>query len=146
MLAVALAGCGGPAPNPGSEASSQAQREASVRVGDIVARANAIPTTSLGGSVAAQYGITRDAKTVMVLVSVRRGAQESAIPARVSTTTTDLLGKRQTITMREIRSGEFVDYVGVANLIAPDTLQFDIAIVAEHAQRMRLQFNRDFFP
>lgn len=118
-----------------------------MRTADLVVRASVLPTQTLGEAVATQYGIERDASTLMLLVGVRRGsdAQETALPARVTATAADLLGKRQDIAMREVRSGAFVDYVGTAEVIAPDTLRFDIVATPEGGAPMTLQFNRDFF-
>jgi len=147
-LGFALAGCGGTVPDHAADSRTQAQEEASTRVGDMVVRANAIPTTMLGEAVAKQYGIARSDGSVMLLVGVRLGpdSRATAVAARITATATDLLGKRQPIAMREVRSGEFVDYVGTAGVIAPDTLRFDIAVLPGHGSRMTLQFNRDFFP
>jgi hypothetical protein len=147
-LAFALAGCGGPAPTHGRGDGAQAMEEAVLRQGDIVVRASAIPAEALGEAVARQYGLARDPGSVMLLVGVRRGDEraETVLPARVEATATDLLGKRQAIAMREVRSGEFVDYVGSARVIAPDTLRFDVEVAPEGGPAMSLRFNRDFFP
>ncbi len=147
-LAVVLAGCGGAPPPHGGADPAQATQEAIVRLGSVVVRANAIPADALGEAVARQYGIARDPGTVMLLVGVRRdhGGEETALPARVAATATDLLGKRQAIAMREVRSGGFVDYVGIARVIAPDTLRFDVDVAPEGGTPVNLQFNRDFFP
>jgi len=148
-LGLLLAGCdGGERPGRATGTSSQPPQEASVRNGDTVVRANAMPTTMLGEAVARQYGIERDDARVMLLVGVRRGAgaaAEAAVPARVTASATSLLGKREAIVMREVRSGEFVDYVGVASVVAPDTLRFDLGVVPDGGALMELQFNRDFF-
>ena len=143
---LVLSACGG-APSTGSGAGSEVQREASVRLGDTVARASVLPTASLGEAVAKQYGIERDASTARLLVGVRRGsdAQETAVTARITATATDLLGKRQAIELHEVRSGTFVDYVGTVTVIAPDTLSFDVTATPEGGAQMKLQFNRDFF-
>lgn len=150
LLAVAglVAACGGTTQPASPDAANAMPREASVRLGDVVVRATAIPTTTLGEAVAVQYGIVRDHKTVMLLVGVRRArqwAQETALPAQVTASATDLLGKRQAIAMRAVRTGGLVDYVGVATVIPPDTLRFDINALPEGGQRMTLRFNRDFF-
>jgi len=71
---------------------------------------------------------------------------ETALPARVTAVAIDLLGKRQELAMREVRSGEFIDYAGTAHVIAPDTLRFDVEVVPEGGTPMELRFNRDFFP
>lgn len=153
-----LAACGGPSPQ--SDASRQqtgAPQEASVRVGDLVVRANAIQAAALGEAVARQYGVDRDAGSIMLLVGVRRegpDAQETSVPARVDATAIDLLGRRQAPGMREVRSGDprsesgsgFIDYVGSFRIAAPETLRFDVEVVTGDGQRMTLQFNRDFFP
>jgi hypothetical protein len=147
LFAALLAGCGGKAPDHAANTRSQARQEASVRSGDIVVRANAIPTTMLGETVAKQYGIVRDDGSVMLLVGVRRvDSRETAVPARITASATNLLGKQQAVVLREVRSGEFIDYVGVVDMIAPDTLRFDIEVAPEGATRMELHFNRDFFP
>ena len=147
LLALALAGCGSGAPKPAGS-QGQARREAVVQVGDIIVRANAVPAASLGEAVARQYGIERDDGAVMLLVGVRRDGDggETALPARVTVVASDLLGKRQQLEMREVRSGAFIDYVGTARVIAPDTLHFDIRVVPEGGKSMELRFNRDFFP
>ena len=119
-----------------------------MQVGDVLVRANALPTADLGEAVARQYGITRDPGTVMLLVGVRRDGEsgETALPARVTANAADLLGKRQQLEMHEVRSGEFIDYVGTARVIAPDTLRFDVEVTPEGGSTMQLRFNRDFFP
>ena len=61
LLAVALAGCGSGAPGPaGSQAQSHAQQEASVQVGDVLVRANAVPAASLGEAAWAEFGSATD--------------------------------------------------------------------------------------
>lgn len=149
VLGLALAGCGSGAPGPaGGQGQAHASREASMQVGDIVVRANALPTADLNDAVARQYGIERDDDAVMLLIGVRRDGDggETALPARVTAVASDLLGKRQQLEMREVRSGAFIDYVGTARVIAPDTLHFDIRVVPEGGKSMELRFNRDFFP
>jgi hypothetical protein len=121
-------------------------QDALARPGDVVVRASAMPTDMLGEAVARQYGIERAPGNVLLLVGVRRGSAETALPARVVAAATDLLGKRQAIAMHEVRSGEFVDYAGTARVIAPDTLHFDVQVVPEGGTAMELRFNRDFFP
>ncbi|WP_242111267.1 DUF4426 domain-containing protein [Luteimonas aquatica] len=168
LFCALLGACGGgQRPEQAREqADAQAREEAVVRAGDVLVRANAIPTSLLGEAVAREYGIARADNAVMLLVVVRRvaGDQETALPARVTASASDLLGKRQEIALREVRSGlretrtgsesprqsdggsTYLDYVGVATVIAPDTLRFDIAVDAGDGRRARLQFNRDFFP
>ncbi|GAA4860758.1 DUF4426 domain-containing protein [Luteimonas vadosa] len=149
FTAAALTGCGSPSPQ--AEVARQqaaAPQEASVQFGDIIVRANAVATSGLSEPVARQYGVSREAGTVMLLVGVRRIADgdETSLPARVTARAVDLLGKRQAPEMREVRSGGFIDYVATVRVAAPETLRFDVDVATADGQRASLQFNRDFFP
>ncbi|HEY5805597.1 MAG TPA: DUF4426 domain-containing protein [Lysobacter sp.] len=147
LLVAGLAGCGGSAPPPAKPAAA-AQGEAVSRVGDVSIRANAMQTSALSPTVAGQYGIARADTSVMLLVAVRQGpdAQEVALPARITATATDLRGRRQNLEMRELRSGDLLDYIGTAELTPPDTLRFDVTIVRENGATSTMQFSRDFYP
>ena len=85
---------------------------------------------------------------MLLLVALRQGpqAQETSLPAQVTATVTDLRGRTQPVAMRELRSGELLDYVGVVEVAPPDTLRFDLVIVREGGARSTLQFTRDVYP
>lgn len=145
---LAVGGCGGndaPAPVASMPATPQ---ETVSRIGDITIRATALQTSALAPEVASQYGITRDDRTVMLLVGVRQGpdAQETALPADITATVTHLSGQRQPVTLRELRSGDLLDYVGTVETSLPDTLRFDISIVREGGASSTMQFSREFYP
>ena len=114
LLPILVIACGGPRPAAPAAAGSSAQAtgEAVVRIGDASVRASVVQTSMLPESVARQYGIARSAKTVLLLVAVRRGpeATATAVPARVTATVTDLRGSRQPVAMRELRADGLVDY------------------------------------
>ena len=147
LLPLALVACGGGGAPPSSSGGSETQ-EAISRIGDVTIRATAVPTTTLSEQVATQYGITRADNTVMLLVGVRQGsdAQEVALPARITATVTDLRGRRQDIAMRELRSGELLDYVGAVEVSPPETLRFDLTVVRDGGASSTMQFTRDFYP
>ena len=148
-----LAACGAQPPAR-SAGDSPAPQEAIVRAGDVSMRASVVQTSTLGADVARQYGISRDAGTLMLLVAVRQGADgaETALPAQVTATATDLRGQRQTVAMRELRVGgsgpgpALLDYVGTVQTTLPDTLRFDVTIVREGGATSSMQFTREFFP
>jgi hypothetical protein len=144
MLCMVLAGCGGDAPKPAPRID--APQEAVSRVGDVTVRANVLVTEGLGEAMAQQYGIERDPGTVMLLVSVRKGPEgrDTALPATIDATVANLQGQRRTLAMREIRSGDYVDYVGTAKVSPPDTLRFDLKIVREGGAASTMTFSRDF--
>jgi len=157
IVTLALAACGGSAPPtppspPSPPSGASASQEAVSRIGDVTIRASAIPTSTLSEQVARQYGIARDNNTVMLLIGVRRGdsAQETALPAQIIATATDLRGRKHMLDMRELRSGSgasaLLDYVGTVEVSPPDTLRFDVQIVREGGATSQMQFSRDFYP
>ncbi|WP_342315949.1 DUF4426 domain-containing protein [Lysobacter sp. FW306-1B-D06B] len=148
MCAATLVACGGNAPPAPSSGSAAASQEAVSRIGDVTIRASAIPTATLSEQIATQYGIARADNTVMLLIGVRQGsdAQETALPARITATATDLRGRQHPIEMRELRSGDLLDYVGTIDISPPDTVRFDVTVVREGGATSQMQFTRDFYP
>jgi hypothetical protein len=145
---LALTGCGGGgAPAPAATAPAAGQETVS-RIGDVTIRATALQTSALAPEIASQYGIARDDRTVMLLVGVRQGpdAQETALPADIIATVTNLSGQRQPVALRELRSGDLLDYVGTVETSLPDTLRFDISVVREGGASSTMQFSREFYP
>lgn len=144
--AILLAACGAPSPPEGH--ASATMEEAVARAGDVSVRASVVPTASLNAAVARQYGIEPDRRSVMLLVGVRQGPamQETALPARISASATDLRGARTTIDMREIRSGDFIDYVGTMRVTPPETLRFELEIEHAAGAPSQLNFSRDIYP
>lgn len=148
-----VSGCGGGTPPPAAPAAD-AHEEAISRIGDVTIRASAIPTATLDADVARNYGIVRDERTILLLVGVRQGegAQETALPATITATATNLSGQRQAIALRELRSGgsepgqALLDYVGTVETSLPDTLRFDVTIVREGGASSTMQFSREFYP
>ncbi len=160
-LVVLLSACNGSGPTtagattPAADAkvATPAQSEATARIGDITIRASAVQTSMLAPGVAQQYGITRDAKTVLLVVAIRKGAgfDAFALPATVTASVTDLRGSRHDLAMRELHSGDpeagtdLVDYVGTVQTSLPDTLRFDIRVQPEGVEAAALQLTRDFY-
>ena len=144
--AILLAACGAPSPPEGH--ASATMEEAVARAGAVSVRASVVPTASLNAAVAGQYGIEPDRRSAMLLVGVRQGPamQETALPARISASATDLRGARTTIDMREIRSGDFVDYVGTVRITPPETLRFELDIEHPAGAPSSLSFSRDIYP
>ncbi len=146
LLCLALAACGGDAPKPAQRVDTP--HEAVRRVGDVTIRTNAMPTATLNQTVARGYGIPRREGTLLLLVAVRQGpdGKDVALPATITATVSNLQGQRQDIAMRELRTGDLVDYVGTVDASPPDTLSFDIKIVREGAATETMTFSRDFVP
>lgn len=141
-----LTACGEDAPKAAKRIDTP--QEAITRIGDITIRANVVPTAHLNEAVASGYGIARSDSSVLLLVSVRQGpdGQDSALPATITASVANLHGQRRDIAMRELRTGELIDYVGTTEVSPPDTLAFEVKIVREGGAVSTMQFSRDFAP
>ena len=146
--ALALAGCGGTSTSAIPVAPSANTADAIATVGDVTIRASVLQTSTLDETIARNYGITRDRHTVMLLVAVRQGtaADATAVPARITATATDLSGRSQAIAMRELRSGDLLDYIGTVQTGLPDTLRFDIVVVRAGGATSSMRLVREFYP
>lgn len=145
-----LAACGGSAPAPAA-AQPAVPRHATAQVGDVTVRANAIATSGLDAAIAERYGIAREPETVLLLVGVRRGVEETPMAAGVRAVVTDLRGQRRDVAMRELHgnapSGEPVlDYFGVVEASPPDTLRFDIDVTWTGGRGTALRVEHELRP
>ena len=146
LLCLLLAACGDDAPKPAKRMDMP--QEAVVRDGDVTLRANVILTGLLQEPMAREYGIPRDDRSVLLMVSVRKGPEgfDASLPATITASATNLQGQVQQIAMREMRVGELTDYIGTADVSPPDTLRFDVKIVREGGAASTMTFSRDFSP
>jgi hypothetical protein len=117
LLALALSACtaGDPPASAASVAASASADDAVARVGDITMHASVMQTSSLNEGVAKDYGIARSDNTVLLLIAVRKGAdaQETALPATITATATDLAGRtahRQPARLRRQRGDHATGY------------------------------------
>lgn len=144
---ILLSACSGPqTATPAANGANSG--EATATMGDVSIRASALQTSALNDAVASRYGITRDDRTVMLLVAVRKanGAGETSLPARITASAAGLTGGKQDIVMRELRTGELLDYIGTVETSLPETLRFDVSVVREDGASSTLRFNREFYP
>jgi len=146
-LFLLLTACGG-APSPAEPARPAAQSDVVATNAAFVIRANAVQTSTLNEAVAKGYGIARDDKTVLLLVGVRTGekSDERSLPARISVTVSGLTGGKRPMEMRELRTGDLVDYIGTVKTSLPETLRFDITASFAHGETAKAQFSREFYP
>lgn len=147
-----LAACGGSAPTPAT-AQPPLPRHATVRVGDVTVRANAVPTAHLDATVAERYGIARAPESVLLLVGVHRGdaASEAPIRAGVTATVTDLRGQQRSLEMRELHGNDpsgaaVLDHFAVVEASPPDTLRFDIAVDWQGGPGARVRLDYEAVP
>lgn len=135
-------------PAPSSASAADGRDDAMLQVGDVSIRASVVQTSALPESVARQYAIERDPKTVLLLVAVRKGpsASATALPARITATVTDLRGGRQDIVTRDVQTGTLVDAIGTTQTTLPDTLRFDLTVVVTGMAPAKMEFTREFYP
>jgi len=153
LLAACLSACGQD-PAPGSRAVPQAQevtRASFETFGDHVVHFNAQSTTMLPPEVARAFGIRRSGNRAMLNITVLRREEAEAdtpVTAVVTVNATNLLAQQKDISMRELREGEAIYYIGEVTVANEEIVTFDISVrpegaVSAHEFRFRQQFYTD---
>ncbi|MEZ5562956.1 MAG: DUF4426 domain-containing protein [Gammaproteobacteria bacterium] len=153
VAASLLVACGKPAGQPAAVTSTQAMEpaEASSRdFGDYTLLFAAIPTNTLTPEVASSYGITRSANRVLLNVSMLKkteGAPDMPVPGKVSASAVNLNGQAKNLSVREIREGEAIYYVGDVAISGEETLVFSVEAQPADANGVPLsvRFQRQFY-
>ena len=122
-------------------------QESSLKFGDHIVHFSALPTDFLSEEIAKQYSIERSPTRGMLNISVQKdhgdGATE-AVAARITGEATNLAGQAVPIEIREI-PGSYVSYVGLFDIVPPDTYTFTISVFPEGATvPLTLRFNKNF--
>ena len=151
-FAFALAACGhGASSSTASTAAASATpngaaSDATATSNGITLRASVIETRDLQESVAKGYGIAREPNQALLLLSVRDANGDNATPVSLQATVSDLKGGAHPLALQEIRTGDFVDRIGLAPLSAPDTLTFEIRAQLVPGSSSTVRVSRDFYP
>ena len=151
LLATALAAC---SPDTGSRPAPKAQevtRASFETFGDHVVHFNAQSTTMLPAEVARAFGIRRSDKRAMLNITVlRRGEADDGTPvtAVVEVEATNLLQQEKSISMRELREGDAIYYIGELTIANEEIVTFNISVKPEgadapHVFTFRQQFYTD---
>jgi hypothetical protein len=138
-------------PRPVAEEAQEITEPSHETVGDHVVHYSAQLTTRLTAEVARATGIDRDGSRGMLNVTVLLpGDAEDRRPvsADVEVQATNLTGQLQSISMREVRDGESIYYVGDFSVANEETLTFDVTVRPEgvettHEFSFRQQFYTD---
>ncbi len=142
------------APAADARAATQAQSEATARIGDVTIRASAVQTSMLAAASAQRYGIDQDARRVLLLVTLRRQDDNDARPvvAQVTAKVTNAKGSHQPLALHPLPQANpgqdtgATDYIGTIDISLPDTLRFDVRITTGNGDAAALHFSRDFYP
>lgn len=143
-LAVVLAACGGAAPEPARFVPPHPST--TDLEGPLRAHYNLLPTLALGEAVAREYKVEREEDSALLVVALRRptpDGDETAANGQVSAEVVDLAGRRQTVALREVATGDYIDHVGTVRIGAHDTLRATVTVVVD-GRRQEFDFQRSF--
>ncbi|WP_166206558.1 DUF4426 domain-containing protein [Cognatiluteimonas telluris] len=149
---VLASACNAPSPAPAANdndsAAAVATGDAVLQVGDTWVRASVVQTSLLPASVARQYGVARDPRTLLLLVVAGKGPPASAtpVPVMVTARARDLTGGTQTVAMRQVRDGDAMDSIGTMSTTLPATLRFDLQLSVPGQPPAAMSFSREFYP
>jgi hypothetical protein len=117
--------------------------------GDYVVHFNALKTDQLTPEIAHQYGIVRSKNRAMLNVSIIKKAEGTLGPGvtgSVSASAINLTGQLKVMSMREIKEGTAVYYIGETPITDGETLIFTVDVTPiNEASRFTLRFKKQFF-
>jgi hypothetical protein len=149
LLAAALVAC---SPDTGSRPAPKAQemtRASFETFGDHVVHFNAQSTTMLPAEVARAFGIRRSDNRAMLNITVlRRGEADDGMPvtAVVAVNATNLLQQEKDISMRELREGDAIYYIGELTIANEEIVTFNISVKPEGADAPHVfTFRQQFY-
>lgn len=125
-----------------------AQAEQAEKFGNIEVHYNAMLSTDLLPDVAKNYKIDRSPTRGIVTVSVlKKNAMGVAqpIPARLTAYMVNLNNQLGDISMREIKEGGAIYYLGEFRVVPPNTLKFTVTVEANGEPRREVTFSQKFY-
>ena len=150
LAGLLAAGCGqNPAPPAAvTPAPSEPATSSSKDFGDHVLYFNAIRTDTLTPEVATSYGIVRSANRALVNISMVKKAEGSPgvpVPGTVTVEAVNTNGQFKDLTIREVREGEAIYYIGDVAVADDETLVFTVDATPEgSAKPLSVKFQRQF--
>jgi len=106
---------------------------------------NLLPTLAMNQAVASSYGVQRQANRALLVVALRQLANGDEQPAlgTVQANAIDLSGKRQTVTLRAVQTGDYTDLIGELDAHPHDQLRIELQ-VSSAAGAGDVRFQRNF--
>ena len=115
--------------------------------GDYLVHYSALSTQFLNAEMAKQYSIEQSADRGLINISVQKVAADesaNAVKATITGEASNLTGQKTAVTIREIPD-LYVSYIGLFDVVAPDTYTFTFTIKPETAEKsFTLRFNKNF--
>lgn len=129
--------------------SGVANAENSQDFGDYVVHFNALNTNYLPPSVTREYGLKRSKNRGMINVAVLRkvmGTTGKPVAADISASATNLAGQKRGITLREVREGTAIYYIGDFPIAHEETFRFTLHVKpADNKEALEVKFSHQFF-
>jgi hypothetical protein len=125
-----------------------AHAEISQKFGAIEVHYNALTTDELQPDVARSYKIERSKTRGLVTMSVLKKNKVGVmvpVPAKLSVYATNLTQQLANISMREIKEGSAVYYLGDFRVAPPDTLKFTATVEVAGEPKHEMVFEQQFF-
>lgn len=125
-----------------------AQAEQAQKFGDVEIHYNAMLSTDLLPDVAKNYKIDRSPTRGIVTVSVlKKNAMGVAqpIPARLTAYMVNLSNQLGDISLREIKEGSAIYYLGEFRVVPPNTLKFTVIVEANGEPKREVMFSQKFY-
>ncbi|MEZ5564838.1 MAG: DUF4426 domain-containing protein [Gammaproteobacteria bacterium] len=151
LLGGLLTGCDRNATPPAGQVTAPAPEGTTVSsrdFGDYVMHFNALRTNELTPDIARNYGIVRSTNRVLLNVSIIHkveGTPGVPVTANVTAQAVNLNGQLKDLSLREVREGDAIYYIGDVLVGDTETLTFTIdAIPADQTRRLSVKFQRDF--
>ena len=111
--------------------------------GDLQVHYNAVPTATLEPAVARQYNIVRSRNRGLLTVSLLRDGE--TVPGALQASATTLNDVLRQISMRQIREGDAVYYLGTFPVAHEELLRFEIRGSAQGGDPFTVTFRQRFF-
>ena len=150
LVAGLLTGCGQnppppvAAPAPAMEPATSSSRD----FGNYVLHFNAIRTDTLTPEIAKAYNIARSANRALLNISMVKkveGTLGVPVAGRVTAQAVNLNGQFKDLTLREIREGDAIYYIGDVAVANDETLVFTVdATPADESSQYSVRFQREF--
>jgi len=117
--------------------------------GDYVVHFNALNTTYLPPAATREYGIKRSKNRGMINITVlykTLGTAGKPAAASVDAEATNLTGQKRTISLREVREGPAIYYIGDFPITNEETLRFHVSVKPEgQKESYEVNFKQQFF-
>ena len=147
-----LSGCGQTTSPPApvvAATPTEAATSSSRDFGNYVLHFNAIRTDALTPEIARNYNIVRSSNRALVNISMIKKADGTPgvpVPGSVTAQAVNLNGQFKDLTLREIREGEAIYYIGDVAVANDETLVFTVdATPVNQTSRLSVRFQRQFF-